>query len=247
MTEGNGRLIVGLASTQEEVREAQRLRYQVFAEEMGAKLEGGPGIDEDGYDRYADHLMVRNAATGEVVACTRLITDSRAAAGIGFYSQSEFDLTRVLVRPGRLLEVGRTCVRQGYRSGASIAVLWSGLAKVVASRGIDVLIGCASVPMLDGGLQAEAIMRTVRAKHYAPELIRVHPRKPMPRVGGAVPERPEVPPLLKAYLRLGSLVGGEPCWDEDFAVADLFIYLDVRRLDERYARHFLGVAVPDAA
>jgi putative hemolysin len=61
---------------------------------------------------------------------------------------------------------------------------------------------------------------------------------------------PVMPPLLKAYLRLGAWVCGEPCWDPEFRVADVFVLLDVTRLDTRYARHFLrrpDLLAPDYA
>lgn len=44
-------LTLSLARDQHEVREAQRLRYKVFAEEMGARLNGrAAGIDSDIFD-----------------------------------------------------------------------------------------------------------------------------------------------------------------------------------------------------
>ena len=44
------------ASTPGEIKEAQRLRYKVFAEEMGANLPAtANGLDIDEFDAYCDH------------------------------------------------------------------------------------------------------------------------------------------------------------------------------------------------
>ena len=122
-------LVVGFASSFAEIREAQRLRYQVFAGEMGAHLHTPmPGLDYDQFDAYCRHLLVRDSATGQVVGYTRLLTAEQAQQAGGFYSQTEFDIRPILQLPGRFMEVGRTCIHPDYRNGATIATLWSGLA-----------------------------------------------------------------------------------------------------------------------
>ena len=51
---GRGRkLHVGIAGSESEILEAQKLRYRVFAEEMGARLPTRtPGVDKDLYDAH---------------------------------------------------------------------------------------------------------------------------------------------------------------------------------------------------
>jgi putative hemolysin len=100
-------------------------------------------------------------------------------------------------------------------------------------------MGCASVPMRDGGILVNTLMRHLRPKYLSHEVLRVAPRHPVPRADAPADVRPIVPALLKAYLRLGAWICGEPCVDEDFGVADIFVLLDVRNLDRRYARHFM--------
>lgn len=235
-----GRLGVELAASAEDLRACQRLRYQIFAEEMGARLESAAeGIDRDRYDPHCHHLLVRDQATGRIAGCTRILTDRRAQKAGGFYSESEFDLSTLLPLPGRVMEIGRTCIHRDYRSGGAIGVLWAGLARFMAMNRFDYLMGCASIGMGDGGHQAHAIMARVRERYLAPEHLRVSPRLPLPALAGDGEIKPHVPPLLKAYLRLGVYVCGEACWDPDFNVADIFILLDVNNLDARYERHFL--------
>jgi putative hemolysin len=146
--------------------------------------------------------------------------------------------------PGRLLEVGRTCIDPAFRQGAAIAVLWSGLAGFMQINRFDYLFGCASVPLGTGDVQAAAIMNRIRRQAMTPPELRVTPRVPLFHSGAveAVLDAP-VPALLKAYLRLGARAAGEPCRDPDFGVADILVLLRVADLNPTYVRHFLERAV----
>lgn len=221
------------------LREAQALRYRVFSAEYDAKLQGAEqGLDMDAYDPHCRHLGVRDLRTGELTATTRLL-DRQSAAGLGrFYSEEEFSLHGLAGLEGPLLEIGRTCVAEGYRNGATIAVLWSELAEVLNEGGYRYLMGCASIPMRDGGIQAQAVMRRLRERHLCTERLRAEPKTPLPPLELSDNITAELPPLLKAYMRLGAKICGEPCWDPDFQVADVFILLKRDELCPRYARHF---------
>lgn len=240
------RYTVGFARTAEEVRETQRLRYQIFAEEMGAQLDcDEPGIDCDHYDAYCLHLTVRDTINGRLLACTRVLTDAQAANAGGFYSAGEFDLSMIDSLPGRVMEIGRTCVDAEYRSGAVIATLWQGLAGYFTQEGFDYLFGCASIGLEDGGAQAHAILQQIRGRHMAPAYQHVRPYYPLPAPDGYPQQRVRMPPLLKAYLSLGAKACGDPYWDRDFNCADVFMLLNVSDLCPRYARHFLGSSVAE--
>jgi putative hemolysin len=234
------RFAVAFAQTAEEVLESQRLRYRIFAGELGARIEGGEAqVDRDAFDPWCRHLLVRDTQTGEVVACTRILTDAQAPDAGGFYSAGEFDLAMIDALPGRVMEIGRTCVDARYRNGGVIATLWQGIAAHVTSNGFDYLFGCASIGLEDGGAQAHAILQQIRARHLSPEYQRVRPYYPLPAVDGRPSEKVKMPPLLKAYLSLGAKACGEAYWDRDFNCADVFMLLDVGHLHPRYARHFL--------
>jgi len=235
------RLFVELASSRDEVREAQALRYRVFGEELGAKLQAGAkGLDVDAFDAHCQHLLVRDSRTGEVVGCTRLLTDREARHLGGFYSAGEFDLGGIPALPGRLLEVGRTCIAPQYRQGSAIAVLWSGLAGYIYLHRIDYLFGCASIPLGDEDVQAAAIMNRIRRQAMADPHLQATPHTPLltTQAPDEVLDAP-LPALVKAYIRLGAKACGEPCRDPDFGVADVLMLLDVRDLNPTYSRHFL--------
>ncbi len=221
------------------LREAQALRYRVFSAEFDAKLNGAElGLDMDDYDIHCRHIGVRDLDSGELVATTRLL-DHQAAAGLGrYYSEEEFALHGLAKLEGPVLEIGRTCVDVAYRNGATIAVLWGELAEVLNEGGYSYLMGCASISMQDGGIQAHAVMQRLRERYLCTEHLRAEPKHPLPQLDLPGNVIAEMPPLLKAYMRLGAKICGEPCWDKDFQVADVFILLKRDELCPRYARHF---------
>ncbi len=232
-------LYYSLARSPYEVAEAQRLRYQVFAEEMGARLSGHGRRDMDGFDAICEHLLVRDREGGQVVGTYRILDPHMAYEAGGYYSAGEFDLTRLLHLAPGMVEVGRSCVHPDYRNGATISLLWAGLAKYMMTRGYEHLIGCASIGMADGGHNAVAVYNRLAEKYLAPNEYRVFPHTPLPLEALAVNQEPAIPPLLKGYMRLGAYVCGEPSWDPDFNTADLLIMLPIARLSKRYASHFM--------
>jgi putative hemolysin len=237
------RYSVSLARDEADVRAAQRLRHQVFAEEMGALLDTcEPGLDIDAFDAYCDHLLVREDSTGEVVGTYRLLPPDRAAVAGRLYSEGEFDLSALAGIRSDLVEVGRSCVHPGHRDGAVIALMWAGIARYLTRTGHEWLAGCCSVPLTDGGTLAAGVWDEVQAKHLSPAEYRVAPLLPWNADGITRPAgRIVFPPLLRGYLRLGAWVCGEPAHDADFGVADLYILLPLRRTNPRYLRHFLSL------
>lgn len=235
------RFRAAFAVSQREVLASQRLRYQVFGKEMGARLSGRFfRLDRDRYDSFCRHLLVRDTFNGKVIACTRILTQEHAERAGGFYSASEFDIGPIQLLDGRVMELGRTCVHPNYRNGTVVGLLWSSVAEFILDHGYDFLIGCASIEAQDGGRNARAVMRRLRAKHMTPTYLRVHPRRHLPPIGACdSSDSANIPPLIKAYLSLGAKAAGEPCWDADFGVADVFMLLNVADMSPRYARHFL--------
>lgn len=231
---------VSLASGKAEIREAQRLRYRVFAEEMGARLQNREaGIDHDMFDPFCDHLLVRDTISDEVVGTYRILNPENARKIGGYYSEGEFDLTRLADLRSRMVEVGRSCVHPDYRSGAVIALLWSGLAKYMQAHRYDYLVGCASISMADGGHTAASIYNKLKYDSLSPVEWRVFPRCALPLEALNSALRVPLPPLVKGYLRLGAYVCGDPAWDPDFNTADLLMLLPLSSLSAQYARHFL--------
>ncbi|WP_404953670.1 GNAT family N-acetyltransferase [Streptomyces sp. 147326] len=237
---------VRLARDESEVRAAQRLRHRVFAGELGARLDGPePGLDSDAFDAYCDHLLVIEEETEQVVGTYRLLPPERAAVAGRLYSEGEFDLSALApIRPD-LVEVGRSCVHPDHRNGAVIALIWAGLAHYMDRSGHNWLAGCCSIPLADGGVLAAATREAALTRSLAPEEYRVTPHLPWNPEGITFPDRMELPPLLRGYLRLGAWVCGEPALDAEFGCADLYVLLSLRRTNPRYLKHFRSL-VPGA-
>ncbi len=179
------RLSVRLAANADELRQAQKLRYRIFGEEMGAQLASAQlGIDCDEYDELCDHLVVVSP-DGEVVGTYRMLSPDNARRAPKLYSEHEFDLSRLTHVRDSLVEVGRSCVHADYRTGGTIALLWSGLAQYVREHNAEYLAGCASVSLNDGGHQAASLYRKLEASHLAPAEWRVFPHLPLPLAQGA--------------------------------------------------------------
>lgn len=230
----------------DEVREAQRLRHRVFVGELGARLQvppgTPPGLDVDAFDAHCEHLLVRVAGRDDgpprVIGTYRVLTAAAARRAGGLYSDREFDLAPLDALRPRIAELGRSCTDPAFRQGGVILMLWSALAAFMQRNGLDLTIGCASVPMADGGHTAASLWRQLQAQHLAAAGLRVRPRLPLPvdRLRGDLPVEP--PALIKGYLKCGGRVLGPPAWDPDFGTADLPMMLDLADLPAAYRRRF---------
>jgi putative hemolysin len=237
-TPNEPRLTFSVARTAAEVEEAQRLRYKVFAEEMGAMI-GGPSawLDRDEFDPWCDHLIVRDADTLRVVGTYRVLPPHRAVELGRLYADGEFDLSRLAHIRSSTIEVGRSCVHRDYRNTNAIMLLWTGLAAYMRRGGYRHLIGCASVSLADGGMQA-ARLRDELQRHYTDAEQRAFPRLAFPHEQMERAPAVMMPPLMKGYLRIGARVCGEPAWEPDFNTADFLVWLALENVEPRYGRHF---------
>ncbi|RYY56186.1 MAG: GNAT family N-acetyltransferase [Comamonadaceae bacterium] len=248
-------MCVAWARTPAEVREAQRLRFQVFATEVGARLSPPagtpPGLDVDRFDPHCDHLLVRAGSSGPVVGTYRVLPPDRARVAGGWYGESEFDLAPLQALRPRALELGRSCVHADWRSGGVILAMWSALAAYMVRRGLDSMVGCASIGLAGGPEPALAVWDHLRRTHMAAPAWRVRPWQPLPGAAGdadghaddaRAPLPASTPPLLKGYLRCGARVLGPPALDAAFNTADLPLLLRLEDMAPRYRRHLLDAA-----
>ena len=242
---GRAGVEVAWARHLDEVREAQRLRYDVFAKEMGARLKSPIAEhDIDIFDDFCEHLLVRDSQTREVIGTYRVLTPTQARRIGSTYSDTEFDLTRLRSLRSRMVELGRSCVHAQHRHGGVILALWGALADFMVRNQLDTMVGCASIPMVRNGVvcgdAAASIWRQLRQTHLADIEYQVMPRLPLPveRLDDSLDIEP--PALIKGYLRLGARVLGAPAWDPDFNSADLPMMMRIGDLPARYRKHFLG-------
>jgi putative hemolysin len=254
-----GRFTVRLARDDQDVAGAQRLRYRVFVEELGASAseeERRLRREIDEYDPHFEHLiLVDNGAAVDdpldrVAGAYRLMTRERAQAGIGFYGASEYDLTKLETCGREIVELGRSCVAAEVRGGAAMHLLWSGLGEFVTRRGIEIMFGVASFHGADPQ-PIEHALSFLHHNHLAPEDLRVRALPghftPMDRLAPGEVDRKQavrqIPALIKAYLRLGGFVGEGAFVDQDFNTVDVCLLMDTTRMVARY-RDFYGKEKP---
>ncbi len=223
---------VRLASSPEDVRRAQRLRFEIFNLELHEGLESSfaTGLDIDPFDEACDHLLVEHGPTGELVGTYRLQTGTQAAAKLGYYSEQEFDFRPFEPIRAELVELGRACVHRDHRSMAVIARLWRAIAEYARERGGRYLIGCSSLTSQDPA-EAAAVFRRLAVNHLVAPAWRTLPLPafacPMTEPGD--PATP-APRLLSAYLGVGAKICGEPALDRQFKTIDFLTFLDLRDL-----------------
>jgi putative hemolysin len=241
---------VRLASSAADLRAAQRLRYEVFVEELGGQgplVDHAARLERDRFDPFFDHLLLIDRERDRVVGVYRLMGEAQAARAGGFYSEGEYDLTALRRSGRRLLELGRSCLHRDYRGGAGMHQLWSALADHVAREGIEVLFGVASFPGTDAQALA-APLSLLHQRHLAPEALRPRARPSGFQSMDLVPEDRldrraamlAVPSLIKAYLRLGGTVGEGAFLDRAFNCTDVCLVLDTANLSARQARFYGG-------
>ena len=216
-----------------------RLRYRVFNLELqeGLLRSHLSGKDEDGFDRYCDHLVIYGKGTREPVGTYRLQTFEMAQANIGFYSAAEFDFSRFpekYIRAG--VEIGRACVEKSHRNIKVLFLLWKGLMKYLEIKEKRFLFGCASLTERDPreGWQAFDYLCTHGYLH--PEIF----LSACPDFAcGEYPEAPlslkrsPIPRLLKAYLNFGARICSEPALDHAFGTIDFLTLLAIDDLDDK--------------
>ena len=241
-----------IAITPAEVDAAQALRYAIFYEEMGAQPDAAAAAarrDRDQFDAVADHLLVVDHDRGEgpdsIVATYRLIRREAAEQVGRFYSADEFDLSLLDNFPGRVLELGRSCVAAKYRGRAAMQLLWRAIAAYVLLHRIELLFGCASLPGTDPDAVA-AELTYLHYNHLAPPQVRLTalPERfvDMRRTDPALIDKRrtliELPPLIKGYLRLGGWVGEGAVIDPQFNTTDVAVIVKTDQVTTKYARHF---------
>ncbi|TVY10131.1 GNAT family N-acetyltransferase [Paenibacillus cremeus] len=236
-----------LAESTADKEQAMRLRYQVFVEEeKNMQMRTVDGLEQDAYDTFCDHLIVKDLDTDRVVGTYRLLPGERALQNIGFYSESEFDLSEFTMPKTATLELGRSCVDPAYRGGRVIQMLWEGIASYITERGYDYLIGCASVH-LRSIEEVNLIYSMLKQKQVITDKYGVKPLQThrIPGLQQVELDRSEkdifrlLPPLMKGYQWLGAEIGGDPAYDAVFETVDFFIVLERERVSRRYRRHFL--------
>lgn len=244
----SGEYSVRLAEHVDDLRQAQRLRFQVFHQELGEGLAGACelGRDEDVFDEHCDHLLLVETATDRVVGTYRMQTAERALAGAGFYCDGEFrldDLPASIV--GSAVELGRACIAREHRRGVALFALWRGIAAYLEMHGKRYLFGCCSLTGIDGrkALTAKQWLADKRHEHAS---VRVAVRPELEASGPSPSAHDlatfELPSLFHTYIRYGARVCGGPAIDRSFGTTDFLVVLDSQELTPRQRALFFSAS-----
>ena len=240
-SENRGAYQVRFAQSDQDRRDVQALRYAVFAEELGARVEGADrGLDIDPLDELADHLMVVECESGECVGSYRLATREQVQHAEGFYTQRIFDLSRLdesILDEG--VELGRACVGLQHRTRGVLQLLLRGIGAYLIARQKRFLFGCGSVGLKDLG-EARSVICQIDREGWLDATLDVKPTEaytpslPEAASGGV----PEITALLYAYSSIGARLAASPAYDPDFKTLDFFVLLDLEHVEPRtYARY----------
>ncbi|MCH2094704.1 MAG: GNAT family N-acetyltransferase [Rhodobacteraceae bacterium] len=249
MTVNAPQFIARLATSADEIEAAQRLRYQVFVEELGGAgdlIDHEKRLEQDRFDPFFDHLLLYDVSreNDPVVGVYRLLRGDKAEEVGQFYSEDEYDLTILRASGRKLLELGRSCLHADYRGSMAMFHLWNALARYVFDNGIEVLFGVASFHGTDANLLAQPLSH-LNDRHLAPVDLRVRARayQPMTLVPADKIDRRravlETPALIKAYLKLGGFVGDGAFVDHRFNTTDVCLVLDTARMNEKQKNLYL--------
>jgi len=237
-----GRYSLSLAEQLDELRAAQRLRFEVFNLELhqGLSEAFATGLDADDFDEVCDHLLVRDRETNAVVGSYRLQTGRSAAVHRGYYSAQEFDFQPYEAMRDQMVELGRACVAAEHRNLSVLNLLWRGIARYARAHGARYLTGCSSLSSQDEAA-ALATYRGLAASHLVEAPLQTKPHlgrrcSPMKGQPIALP----VPKLLRAYLALGAKICGEPAIDRNFSTIDFLTWIDLRSLPAQTLQRLVG-------
>lgn len=235
------------------IEAAQKVRYQVFYEEYGAKPTpemAAKALDFDKYDTLTDHLVVVDPSQSEnlgVVGTYRLLRADKLKDGWDFYTADEFDIVRLKESGADLLELGRSCVMPNYRTRPVLQLLWEGIANYLADHQIDLMFGCASFNGTDVS-KIERELSYLYHYHLAPDSLRSRALDDIYVDMNILPKNEishnmkqvfaNLPPLIKGYLRIGATIGDGAIIDHNFNTIDVCIILPTHLVTERYLKHY---------
>jgi putative hemolysin len=231
-----------LARSQDEVRAAQTLRFEVFNLELNEGLEQSytSGLDEDPFDAVCDHLIVEHLPSEQIVGTYRLQTGANAGKKLGYYCAQEFEFEVFEPLRAEIIELGRACVHRQHRNLIVLGMLWKGIADYAKQHDARYLFGCSSITSQDPAVGASAYADLCR-KHLAEPHWRTRPQPVFEcSLSQLAAEPVQIPKLLRAYLTLAAKICGPPALDRQFKTIDFLTLLDLDAMPLSARQRFLG-------
>ena len=248
---------VRLTRNKEERKQVRQLRYEVFCLEENASAteeQKSLGEEYDAYDTYADYMAVFHE--NKIVGTYRIIDRDAAEKMGGFYTEREFNLSKIKNVKGNIAEMSRACVKMEYReNGLVMRLLWAGLCEYVVKRKVSILFGVPSFVGTNPATSAQALSylyynclspyhlrATVLKENLDPGInpgmtqMNILPRAFVDEAEA----RKQMTPLIKGYLRLGATFGRGVFIEKGFGTYDVFVLVQTKNIDKTYQKHFTG-------
>jgi putative hemolysin len=184
--------------------------------------------DKDQWDQDAWHIVAVHQDT--VVGYYRAIEHSC----MGFYTETEFDISGLNIAPSQILEIGRAAADQ--RHPTAIFALWRAIIQLAQRHGKQWIMGSASIK------PDEFDVRQISAqwqKKYN-YLENQHARPLNPYQESHCGHLVQPPKLIQVYEKLGARIVSDLSWDPTFRTADVVTMLDITCIDEKW-RKKLGI------
>jgi len=243
-----GSLEVRLAQSEEEIHAAQRLRYDVFYNECDARPSDAmmrTKSDTSLIDDYCDVLLVIDHTHNKIVGTYRFMLREAAESYGSYFTASEFEINKLIVFPGQLMELGRSCVHKDYRTKATMQLLWRGIGAYVGLNQVELLFGCASFVGTDISKYRQALSYLYH-HHLAPPELRTRALEPHYQEMNIIPKdaidakvaMQQLPPLVKGYLRAGGYVGEGAFLDRPFNSIDVCVIVKRETVTTRYSQRY---------
>jgi len=235
----NPRYILKTVDEASELRDVMKLRSKIFSEEYGAQT-STPGFDVDDFDFQCDHLIIKEKSTNRIIGTYRMLCSRFVDQ---FYSQSEFELDAFINSPGTKLELGRACIAPEHRRGATLSLLWRGIARYASETCSDYLFGCSSIKTTSPE-QAKQLHESLKSKGMLSSDWNITPNeayriKNFASITSGTDSPPVgIPALLQSYLNAGAKIHGEPALDRDFNCIDLFTVLKLSELNQTHEKFY---------
>lgn len=229
---------VGMANTAQEIDELHKLRYEIFNIELDEGIKENETIqrDIDKFDSNCDHLIVKDKASNRIIGTYR-IHPSWKIHKEGFYTSTEFNISKLKLEKGRNIEVGRACIHPEHRGNMIIAILWMALRQYCIENKVDALFGVASIPKCE----IEELTSLYKCLLDKGHLINDGTVTPLPEQRAELVANPPetfrkelLGSLIKGYLKIGAKLIGEPVFDPIFGCYDFFVLLEMKNANWDY-------------
>ncbi|MGR3502825.1 GNAT family N-acetyltransferase [Pseudaestuariivita sp.] len=247
MTLVRGRYRAREASSEDDLRAAQALRYRVFSRSGGMVGNAGQ-LDSDTFDDSCVHVLIEDQETGQLVCCYRLLVLPAGRDIDHSYSAQYYDLTRLFAFPGPLVELGRFCIDPNVRNSDVLRVAWAALTRFVDAADVKLLFGCTSFAGTEPAPYA-ATFGLLAERHLAPMVwLPGQKSKQVERLArhssrwDRASALRDMPPLLRTYLAMGGWVSDHAVVDPYMNTLHVFTGVEIARIPEARKRALRALA-----